>query len=231
MSQHVGLIFNGVWSQYALATAPKYQSIYELIYVHDLSDVDLDRYAALVIPFQSHQTALAEHRDTLYAFLASERKIAVFGDSTPGWIDAEWANRPVNNYWWVTTPDQPPIAETDYEHPVFQGLQPRHACWHTHGCYVRIPDQAEVLQRNGDGEVITWQTHQYGGTLFVSTLDPIVEHGIQQIRHLDHFVDNLTAWLCGRRPVGRFTIPSENYGIKDLEKMPFPVTSETSGRI
>jgi hypothetical protein len=32
--------------------------------------------------------------------------------------------------------------------------------------------------------------NQYGGHLLV-TLDPIVEHGIQQITHLDNYVDKL----------------------------------------
>jgi hypothetical protein len=211
----IGLIFNGVWSQYALATAPKYAPIYDLVYVHDLPDADLSRFDALVIPFQSHQAAIESHQRVLYEFLATHRKIAVFGDSTPHWIDAQWEDRPTNNYWWVTNPAQPPVTDTNYGHPVFQGLQPRHACWHTHGCYTRLPDQAEVIQRNGAGETITWETTRHGGVLFVSTLDPIVEHGIQQIRHLDHFVDNLTHWLCGVRPSGPFETPRENYGLTE----------------
>lgn len=213
MNGKIGLIFNGVWSQYALATAPKYRDIYRLLYVHELPQANLDDLDALVIPFQSHQAALSANKPLLYRILASGRKIAVFGDSTPEWMDAEWEDRPVNNYWWVEDPTNPPISQTDYTHPVFHGLVPRHACWHVHGVYRRIPDEATVVQRNGDGEIITWQTHQYGGTLFASTLDPIVEHGIQQIRHLDNFVDSMTAWLCGLRPEGEFEVPVEAYPI------------------
>lgn len=212
MSARIGLIFNGVWSQYAMATAPKYKGLFELIYVHELADADLSRFEALVIPFQSNQAAIEKSKSILYQFLASGKKIAVFGDSSPQWLDAHWEDRPVNNYWWVENPDNPPISETDFTHPVFAGLKPRHACWHIHGVYTTIPDQAKVVQRNGIGEIITWQTEQYGGVLFASTLDPIVEHGIQQIRHLDHFVDQLTAWLCGVKPDGGFTVPHENYG-------------------
>ena len=216
MNGRIGLVFNGVWSQYAMATAPKYAGIYELLYVHDLSQLLLDDLDAIVIPFQSHQKAIELHKDVLYRFLASGRKIAVFGDSTPTWLDAEWEDRPVNNYWWVADPKNPPISQTDYSHPVFNGLQPRHACWHVHGIYSRIPEHAEVLQRNSDGDIVTWQTEAYGGMLFVSTLDPIVEHGIQQIRHLDNFVDSLTQWLCGQRPQGQFEVPAEAYGISEL---------------
>ncbi|QDV20588.1 hypothetical protein Pan153_52640 [Gimesia panareensis] len=213
MNGKIGLIFNGVWSQYALATAPKYRDIYCLLYVHELSDLELDELDALVIPFQSHQAALCQQQQVLYNFLKSGRKVVVFGDSTPEWMDADWEDRPTNNYWWVEDPENPPISHTDFNHPVFQGLKPRHACWHIHGVYTRIPDEATVIQRNETGENITWQTNQYGGTLLASTLDPIVEHGIQQIRHLDHFVDSLTHWLCGIRPTGSFKLPAESYGV------------------
>ncbi len=170
----------------------------------------------MIIPFQSHQGALAQHKDALYRFLADEKKIAVFGDSTPLWLDAQWEDRPVNNYWWVENPNNPPISETNYDHPVYRGLRPRHACWHIHGVYTRIPENSEVIQRNAEGEIITWQTERYGGVLFASTLDPIVEHGIQQIRHLDHYVDNLVAWLCGERPEGHFEVDPADYGVREL---------------
>lgn len=223
MNGKIGLLFNGVWSQYAMAAAPKYKNTYKLLYVHDLSASGLESLDALVIPFQSHQLAISKHKELLYSFLAAGKKIAVFGDSTPLWLDAQWEDRPVNNYWWVKDPTNPPIAETDSSHPVFRDLLPRHACWHIHGVYTRIPDEAIVVQRNSDGEIVTWQTEQYGGTLFVSTLDPIVEHGIQQIRHLDNFVDSLTTWLCGVRPVGGFEVLANDYGVDPNTFMPTPI--------
>ena len=212
--KHIGLIFNGVWSQYAVATAPKYRELYDLVYIHELTAERIASLDALVIPFQSNQPALEARKNVLYAFLAAEKKIAVFGDSTPLWLDAQWEDRPVNNYWWVKTPDQPPIAHTDRTHPVFADLAPRHACWHIHGVYTRLPENSRVIQRNSEQEIVTWETDRYGGALFVSTLDPMVEHGIQQIRHLDHFVDKLTTWLCGETPTGSFTIDREAYGVR-----------------
>ncbi len=122
----------------------------------------------------------------------------------------------MNNYWWVENPNNPPISETNYEHPVYQGLKPRHACWHIHGVYTRIPENSEVVQRNDKGEIITWQTERYGGVLFASTLDPIVEHGIQQIRHLDNYVDKLTTWLSGTTPEGGFTLDPAAYGVEEF---------------
>jgi len=214
--QPIGLIFNGVWSHYTFAKAPKYQDLYRLIYVHDLDAASLEGLQALVIPFQSNHKVLAEKQALIYDFLQKGGKVFVEGDSSADWLDAQWEDRPVNNYWWVKTPDQPPVSETNYEHPIYQGLTPRHACWHTHGAYTRVPAHAEIVQTNADQEVISWQTTHYGGTLFATTLDPVVEHGIQQITHLDNYVDKLTHWLCGEKPEGKFEVERSDYGVEQF---------------
>ena len=209
----IGLIFNGVWSHYALATAPKYRDFYRLLYVHDLDAAAVQGLDALAIPFQSNQAVLAQKQGIIYDFLRAGQKVFLEGDSSTTWLDAQWEDRPVNNYWWVTDPANPPVANTNHAHPVYRGLSPRQACWHTHGVYTRVPASAEIIQTNAAGDIITWQTQQYGGTLLATTLDPLVEHGVQQITHLDHYVDRLTEWLCGVRPApARLTIDAAAYG-------------------
>lgn len=208
----IAMLFNGVWSQYAVATAPKYRDMVELLYIHDVDETSLDRFGALVVPFQSDHRAIALRRREIYRFLGDGKTVAVFGDAS-GWIDACWQSRPVNNYWWVDDPTCPPVQGTDFRHPLFHGLTPRQAGWHHHGVYTSIPSQAVVLQRSAAGETVSWQTSEYGGILFASTQDPIVEHGVQQIQHLDHFVDNLVHWLCSTRPAPvRFEIDKLAYG-------------------
>ena len=191
----IALIYNGVWSQQAFAGMSRYREAYDLVYTHDFDAASLGGYRAVVVPFQSNQAALAARREALFSVLRDGRKLVFFGDTTPEVVPAIWAYRHVNNYWWKTDPDNPPVAWTDHEHPVYRGLSPRHARWHNHGVYTAIPKKAAVIQTNGEGEVITWQTHEFGGTLFASTKDPIVEHGIQQIRHLHNYCDKLTEWL------------------------------------
>lgn len=212
-NKKIGMIFNGVWSQYAFARATKYRELYELLYVHDLDRSSLEGLEALVIPFQSNHKAIAECKSIIYDFLASGKKAFVEGDSSAHWLDATWEDRPVNNYWWVKDPTKPPVSETDYSHPIYEGLTPRHAFWHYHGVYTAIPDHARVIQKNVDGDVIAWETDHYGGVLLATTLDPIVEHGVQQITHLDNYCDQLTQWLIGLNPEGRFEVLKEDYGV------------------
>ena len=209
----IGLLFNGVWSQYTFATAPKYKHLIKLIYIHDFDEASLEGLEALLIPFQSNQKAIAERKDLIYKFLGQGKKVFIEGDSSMEWLDAKWEDRPTNNYWWVENPNNPPISETDFSHPIYQGLSARHSCWHTHGAYTTIPEEAKAIQKEPNGEVISWETNQYGGTLFATTLDPIVEHGVQQITHLDHYVDQLIYWLSGDKVFGQFEVPKENYGI------------------
>ncbi len=214
MQKKIALIFNGVWSHYTFASAPKYKDIFELIYVYDLNDEKVKNFEAIVIPFQSNQKELASKKMVLFNFLAQNKKIFIEGDCSNNWLDAIWEDRPVNNYWWVTNPNNPPIAETDYDHPIYKGLQPRHACWHTHGVYTKIPSGAKIIQKTGTGEIISWETNEYGGTLFATTLDPIVEHGIQQITHLDNYADKLVEWLCEIKPEGKFEFVKSDFGIE-----------------
>ena len=208
----IGMIFNGVWSHYVIATAPKYRACVELIYVHDLAATDVSHLGGLIVPFQSDHEALADCREQLYGFLARGGHMAVFGDSAH-WLDAEWVERPLDNHWWKTHPATPPVAHTRFDHPLFAGLTSRQAGFHHHGVYLRVPPQAEVLQRSAQAEVITWQSHAYGGVLLASTMDPIVEHAVQQVGHLDHLVDQLLGWLGGTRPAPTsLTLESSAYG-------------------
>jgi hypothetical protein len=199
MHAPIAMLFNGVWSQYAVATAPKYRDFFNLIYTHELSAERLMPYRALVIPFQSNHQSLFTHRELILGFLAAGRRIAVFGDASD-WIGGQWEDRPVDNTWWAHSPDEPPVAWTDFSHPLFAGLTPRQAGWHHHGVYVRIPVGAHILQRSRRGEIVCWETDVHGGHLLAAASDPIIEHGVQQIRHLDYFVDQLVFWLCGSRP-------------------------------
>ena len=110
---NIGLIFNGVWSHYVLATAPKYRDLYRLLYIHDLTAEAVRDLDALAIPFQSNQAVLTEKKALIYDFLAAGKKVFLEGDSSTAWLDAQWEDRPVNNYWWVTDPTRPPVSDTE----------------------------------------------------------------------------------------------------------------------
>ena len=84
----IGLVFNGVWSQYAFATAPKYAPFYELIYVHDLSAARVRDVDALVIPFQSNHAAIAARQRVLYDVLADRGTVGGLAHLLVQFVDA-----------------------------------------------------------------------------------------------------------------------------------------------
>ncbi|CAM2009107.1 hypothetical protein [Acanthopleuribacter pedis] len=203
MKKPIGLVFNGVWSQHLFAEASEFKKAYELVYIHDLADIDLSGYQAVVVPFQSNGAAMHAHREQFLTYLAKGGFLALFGDHADGFLpDTQWEERHVDNTWWKNRPDQPPITWTDESHPLYGELAPRHRGWHHHGVYTQIPPGARVVQKSRADEIVTWQTDQFGGLVFASTKDPIVEHGIRQIRHLHHYVQAFTnwAWAGGEMP-------------------------------
>ena len=194
-TQPMILVHNGVWSHHAFAQMPRYRDHFRLVYVHDLNAEELAQAPAVVVPFQSNQAALAAKRDLFFDYLAQGGRVAVFGDSREDFLPATWEDRPINNYWWKTNPEQPPVRWTLPDHPLYSKLGPRHALWHCHGVYTQIPTGAVAVQKTPNDDIVTWQSEAYGGLLFASTKDPIVEHGIQQIRHLENYLDAFVAWF------------------------------------
>lgn len=196
MDKRIGLIFNGVWSQQLFVDATPFKQYYSLLYIHDLADIDLSAYHALVVPFQSHHGTLTALRGSLLTYCRQGGRLALFGDQPEDLLPGMcWAERHVDNTWWRTHPDQPPITWTDESHPLYGTLKPRQRAWHHHGVYTGVPAGARILQRSRDNEIVTWQTQAFGGLVFASTKDPLVEHGIFQIRHLDPYLNAFTTWI------------------------------------
>ncbi len=60
--------------------------------------------------------------------------------------------------------------------------------------YFRAPANATVLQGGRNGEIVTSVDEPRGkGRLFASTQDCEVEMGVNQIKHLDPFLDSVVA--------------------------------------
>jgi len=83
----IALLFNGVWSQYIFAKAPKYRDFYRLVYTYQLSSETLDGCASLVIPFQSNHHEISRRRAVIERFLAEGKTVVCFGNAHRDWID------------------------------------------------------------------------------------------------------------------------------------------------
>ncbi|NJK89163.1 MAG: hypothetical protein HC923_06990 [Myxococcales bacterium] len=187
----------------------KYRDALRVLYVHDLETEPLDRLRAVVVPFQTHHGQMRRCLPRLLHFAERGGTVVVFGD---GWLDdlgATWEPRPLDNSWWKRNPEDPPVR-TVRAHALLQTIERRSASFHHHGVYVTTPVNAETVQVSRAGEVVSWDLRLGNGRIFASTQDPIVEHGVQQIRHLDGYVSALVSWLSGDAPTGSFELPDSH---------------------
>lgn len=206
-------LYNGVWSQYMVYTSEKYSPYFEMVYMGDIAEHNLNDYAALYVPFQSNMDGLAAARDQIEAYLNDGGTVIIEGMCDRRLFPfAAWEHRHLDQDWWMTDKTNFPctVEEAGAEHPVFRDLSMFHANWHNHGVYTEIPDTAVVLQRSREGEVVTWTDEKrYAGTIFATTQDALVEMGIGQIRHIDPFMDSVIEWVTGSRPEGTYRPPIE----------------------
>ena len=153
------------------------------------------------------------HRPLIDAFIKNGGTALFCGEPHLDWLGAHWESRPVDNTWWNRLPVEPPIPVTDRTHALYASLTDRHSGWHHHGVFTQTPSGARIIQRSKLGDVVTFELGHGKGRILATTKDPIVEHGVQQIRHLDHYCDALTRWLCGATAHGHFSIDLECYGV------------------
>lgn len=166
----------------------------------------LRQLRALVIPFGTRQSRVWDFRAPLFEFMRFGGRVLVQADGPIPWLpNAIWENRPNRNHWWVLHPDMVASPDIDSGHPAFLAMRGPHALWHARGAFTQVPEGARVVQRNPSGEVLTWETRQYGGAMLVSTLDllPEAESGIQRISPVDRYREQLTNWLLDRTPETR----------------------------
>lgn len=202
-------LLSGTWPSYMVFTSEKYGPFFDTVYVGDFGEVNLQDYAGLYIPFLSNLDALTEHREKIEAYLNDGGTVIIegHGDSRI-FPDAVWVQAPVDQDWWLTDKMNYPSTIENPLHPVFKSLSLPDANWHHHGIYTSVPETAEVLQRGRGGEIVTWvDEKKFKGKVFATTQDCVVEMGVNQITHLDKYLDALVCWVTGVMPQGKYAPP------------------------
>ncbi|MBC8043047.1 MAG: hypothetical protein IAF08_06340 [Rhizobacter sp.] len=210
----VGLL-SGTWPPYMVFTSEKYSPFFDTVYVGDFGQCNLLDYAGLYIPFLSNLDALAEHRQKIAAYLEHGGTVIIEGNGDSRiFPDAVWTPAPIDQDWWLTDKMNYPSTIENPQHPVFKNLSLPEANWHHHGIYTAIPDTAEVLQRGRKGEIVTWvDEKKLRGKVFATTQDCVVEMGVNQITHLDKYLDALVHWVTGVMPQGKYAPPQATLAV------------------
>ena len=202
----MAVIVTGLAPVGGFAAAAARQGLLEPVALADLTLDRVRRYRALIVPFGAHHSRLSDRRAVLFEFLRMGGRVLLQADAPVPWLsDAVWEDRPGRNYWWMTHEQRAAAPRVDSSHPAYLGMRAPHECWHSRGAYTHLPVGAHIIQRHPHGDVLTWQTAQFGGLLLVTTLDPLpdAEPGIQRLSPFDHYCDQLAGWLLNRRPTAR----------------------------
>lgn len=188
---------------------PRYADYFDsLIRPEALDLAALDGVTTLIVPCRTHPQRVRPHWPLLQAFLGRGGTLIAMGETFQNeWIPGVRFHGLETNYWWWLEEGADlgmEVARPD--HPLLAGFTKRHVTWHQHGWF-DLPDGAEALIVDRDGHAHAYvDTASFGGTLFVTSLDPFYHHGSgfmpSTTLFLDAFLPNLKGWAQARRPSG-----------------------------
>lgn len=197
MSKRVAAIYGGSYQHHRGLSEPKYaRHITDPIYILDLLATDLQPFAALLIPERLHQGRLVAAREQVLAYLEGGRTVVAFGEQPRTWLPGvQWEPRPTNFWWWLEDNPRSGLEMALPEHSLFRYVTLEDATWHQHGV-LRAPAGAETPVQTADGAAVFYIDRvSSGGTLIVTTLDPLFHYGGHFMPATERFLDGFLPWL------------------------------------
>lgn len=192
-------VYGGSAQHHRSLTEPKYAQYFAggMIYLPDLSDVDLTEYCGLLIPERLHRGQLERAADRIIELLESGGTVIAFsgGEPLPEFLPGlHWQHRPTNFWWWLEPDADLGVRLADEAHPLFRRLTVRDCTWHYHGV-LEPPEGAQALVTLTTGEALLYVDRvSTRGTLVVSTLDPISHYGGYFMPAAERFLDAFLPW-------------------------------------
>lgn len=194
-------VYGGSAPHLRALTTPKYARHLTggLHYLPDLADADLTGLDGLIIPERLHRDRLHSAADRIRDLLDAGGTVVSFagGEPVPEFLPSvRWEHRPTNFWWWLEPGADLGLRTPDPEHALFGHLTVRDCTWHYHGV-LTPPDGAEVLVTLPTGEALLYVDRvSTGGTLVVSTLDPMSHYGSHFMPATERFLDGFMPWIA-----------------------------------
>lgn len=178
---------------------PRYESVFDVICTpEELGDV-LRPDDLLWVPCRTPAQRMIAQRETIARHFDAGGTVVALGESRSDlWLPAiDFTVTPTNWWWWLDPEADLGVSITAPDHPLMAGMGKADVTWHLHGWFVP-PAGATVLASDAEGRAIVYEDRvSTGGTMIISSLDPMFHHGSHFMpattRFLDRFVPNLIA--------------------------------------
>ena len=199
--KRLGLLYGGSLPEYRVLADERFSPwLAKTIYVPELTEESLADLDGLYVPEGSNHRALQAASETVRAFLERGKTVLLFGDQPVAWLPGiSWEFRPALSAPKLTAG---PIgsngvagssAASDHG---FHGAVPLiDQIWHHHGI-LRPPAGADTLLWTEDGAGVLYVDRaSTGGTLLVTTLDPLRHTGETASPQPTRFLECFLPWV------------------------------------
>ncbi len=172
----------------------------DLIYIHDLPELDLSSYAAVIMPDAMDAAAVLPHARQLNAYLRDGGFLVVCLQGHAGWLDIpglEWTAGNCRDWLWWTKGEKLEVKLSLPLHHITDSMPLSHMSWHWGGSY-NVPEGARSILEIEDGRgslFLDFPKLPGGGRLLLSTLDPHSHNGQRFMPATTRFLQSFYPWL------------------------------------
>lgn len=174
----------------------KYANFFDRrIYAPELGEESLEEFDYILIASRLEARHLIPHKEKFKRYLEQGGHIISLGEVMGDYLpEVTWKEYEVNFWWWLIPEADTPLYIEEAGKTLFERLSVNDAKWHYHGAFYPPKGAVKILS-NELGESIIYKDSRYGGTLYVSSLDPDYHFGQGFMPKTEPFFDELMRWI------------------------------------
>ena len=174
----------------------------DMLYLRDLDGIDLDQYAAIVVPDVMDCVGLLGQAKRLNDYVRNGGFLVVFSirnfEGIIDVVDLKWHDVGARDWlWWTRPKPYLEIHQPAPRHPICDAIPLADMSWHWMGALEKHPDAHHILNLDNDSLSLfmDFRNLEGGGRLMVTTLDPHCHNGERFMPATTRFLEGFYPWL------------------------------------
>jgi hypothetical protein len=187
--KRLGILYGGSLPEHRILTDERFRPwLAKSVYLPELTPAALADLDGLIVPEGSNHRRLQAAAGTVQAFLERGGTVLVFGDQPVSWLPGiAWEFRPARS--------SPKLTAGSVDYGFYDAVPLLDKIWHHHGV-LRPPAGADTVMSTEDSAGVLYVDRvSTGGTLLVSTLDPIRHTGETGMPAATRFLELFLPWV------------------------------------